>query len=256
MFQWMQVHKHPFTFNTQSSIDIADDEALISLMTRTGIYSTFIGIETPDEASLHNCKKIQNQNRDLLNSVKKIQNAGMQVSAGFIVGFDSDTPAVFQKQIDFIDKSGIVAAMVGLLNAPKHTKLYQRLKEEKRLTVEATGSNTDYTMNFIPKMDKAELLNGYERIIQNIYSIKPFYKRIRQSFMNYNSVPSKQLRINFSYIKGLIRSLIIIGIFNKGRREYWKLLLWTLFRRPDLFIDAVTYTIYGFHFRKIYGLTK
>ena len=253
MKKWMQIHKYPFTFNTETSINLADDEELMALMMETGINSTFVGIETPVEESLQECNKSQNKNRDLLQSVKKLQNFGFEVSAGFIVGFDSDTPTVFQKQIDFIQQSGIVSAMVGLLNAPKNTKLYNRLLAENRLTVEATGNNTDSSMNFVPKMNHHELLAGYRKIIQNIYSTKPYYKRIRQFLLNYNQL-SRNRKLEFNLLLGFIKSVIIIGLLNKGRGEYWKILIWTLFRRPGLFMDAVTFTVYGYHFRTVYGL--
>ena len=223
-------------------------------MVETGFNSTFVGIETPVENTLQECNKSQNKNRDMLQSVKKIQNAGLGVSAGFIVGFDSDTPTVFQQQIDFIQKSGIVSAMVGLLNAPKNTKLYNRLEAENRLTIEATGNNTDASMNFVPKMDYHELIEGYKKIIQNIYTTKPYYKRIRQFLLNYKKLHAGQQNMTFAYLIGFIKSIIIIGIINKGRGEYWKFMIWTLFRRPGLFTDAVTYTVYGYHYRTVYGL--
>jgi len=256
MRQWMQSHKYPFTFNIQSSINLADDEELMAMMAETGFTSTFVGIETPDEDSLQECNKAQNKNRDLLHSVKKIQNAGLQVSGGFIVGFDTDTPSVFQKQIDFIQQSGIVSAMVGLLNAPKNTVLYKRLKAENRLTTESSGNNTDSSMNFVPKMDSSELLQGYKKIIQDIYSAKPYYKRIRQFLLNYKKLHAGRQTRDFPFLIGFIKSVIIIGIVNKGRSEYWKFLIWTLFRRPALLTDALTFAVYGYHFRTVYGLTN
>ncbi len=254
MKDWMQIHKYPFTFNTETSINLADDEQLMSLMVKTGFKSTFIGIETPEEKSLHDCNKIQNINRDLLQSVIKIQKAGLQVSGGFIVGFDSDTPGVFQRQIDFIQKSGIVSAMVGLLNAPKNTRLYERLEAENRLTTEATGNNTDLSMNFIPKMNHIELLKGYKNIIHNIYTTKPYYKRIRQLLLNYNRPYNRQTKINFSLLSAFFKTVFIIGLLNKGRSEYWKLIIWTLFNRPGSIVDAITYTVYGYHYQTVYGL--
>ncbi len=254
MKEWMQKHKNPFTFNTQTSINIADDEELLNLMVQSGFSSTFIGIETPDEISLQSCNKVQNKNRDMLHSVKKLQKAGMQVSGGFIVGFDSDSPTIFQRQIDFIQKSGIVSAMVGLLNAPKNTRLYQRLEKENRLTIEPTGNNTDWTMNFTPKMNNNLLLEGYNTIIRKIYTVKPYYKRIRELLLNYKKRHARQNRVEFSYLMAFIKSIIIIGIINKGRREYWKFLIWTLIKRPALFIDAITFAVYGYHFRTVYGL--
>lgn len=254
--KWMQMHNYPFTFNIETSINLADDEKLMSLMVETGFTSTFVGIETPEEKSLQECNKSQNKNRDLLQSVKKIQNAGLQVSGGFIVGFDRDTPTVFQKQIDFIQQSGIVSAMVGLLNAPKNTKLYKRLEAENRLTTEATGNNTDYSMNFIPRMNSHELVNGYKKIIHNIYTTKPYYKRIRQLLLNYQPCFKQPAKIDFVALKGFFKSILIIGVVNKGRRDYWKLLIWTLFWHRALLVDAITFSIFGYHFRKVFGLSK
>ncbi len=256
MKAWMQSHKFPFTFNIQSSINLADDEELMLLMAKTGFTSTFVGIETPDEKSLQECNKGQNKNRNLLHSVKKIQNAGLQVSGGFIVGFDTDTPSVFQKQIDFIQQSGIVSAMVGLLNAPKNTTLYNRLKAENRLTAESSGNNTDSSMNFIPIMNHQELLDGYKKIIRNIYATKPYYKRIRQFLLNYRQIQTVQKKMEFSYLVSFFKSVFVIGIVNRGRGEYWKLLVWTLFRRPSLLKDALTFAVYGYHFRTVYGISN
>jgi len=233
---------------------LADDETLMDLMVKAGFYSSFIGIETPAEDSLEECNKSQNKNRNLLNSIRKIQRAGMQVSGGFIVGFDSDKPSIFQKQIDFIQQSGIVSAMVGLLNAPRNTRLFQRLVSENRLVSDLTGSNTDMSMNFIPKMPSADLLIGYRKIIQNIYSVKPYYKRIRQLFTNYSKPKVGPRRIKISNLLAFAKSIFTIGMVNHGRLEYWKFLIWTLFRRPGLLIEAVTFAVYGYHFRKVYGI--
>ena len=256
MITWMKEHKYPFTFNTQTSINLADDKELMEMMINAGFSSTFIGIETLEEVSLQGCNKVQNNNRDLLQSVKAIQQAGLQVSAGFIVGFDDDTSSVFQRQTDFIQQSGIVSAMVGLLNAPKNTKLYDRLEMENRLTTATTGSNTDSTMNFSPKMNYNELMKGYKKIIQSIYKSKPYYQRIRQFIKNYNQPRVAKKRIEFTDIIAFLKAIIIIGIVNKGRGEYWKFIIWTLFKHPGSFVDAMTFSVYGFHFRTVYGLRK
>lgn len=254
MKEWMIAHKYPFTFNIETSINLADDEELMALLVETGINSTFVGIETPVEESFLDGNKVQNKNRDLLQSVKKIQKAGIQVSGGFIVGFDSDKSSVFKHQINFIQQSGIVSAMVGLLNAPKNTRLYKQLETQNRLTTDATGNNTDLSMNFTPKMNYDELVEGYKKIIRNIYSTKPYYKRLRQMLLNYNRIYMGQTKINFTLLKALVKSFFIIGILNKGRREYWKLIIWTLFHRPASIVDAITYTVYGYHFQTVYGL--
>ncbi len=254
MNEWMLEHKHPFTFTTEASINMADDDELLKLMADTGFKSVFIGIETPDENSLQECNKVQNKNRNLLQSIRKIQQAGLIVTGGFIVGFDSDSPSIFQHQIDFIQQSGIVSAMVGLLNAPKNTKLYNRLEAEDRLISETSGNNTDLSLNFIPRMNSHDLITGYKRIIRDIYTSKPYYKRIRKLLINYKPHKTKSVRISFTDINAFLKSIFVIGLLNKGRSEYWKFLLWTLFRRPALMSDAIEYTIYGYHYRTVFGL--
>lgn len=256
LMQWMQIHNFPFTFETQTSINLADDDELLTMMVAAGFTSTFIGIETPEELSLLDCNKGQNRNRNLLDSVKKIQKAGMYVAGGFIVGFDTDTSTVFQKQIDFIQQSGIVSAMVGILHAPKNTALYNRLKQENRLINASSGNNTDASMNFVTKMNPKELVDGYNRLINNIYSIKPYYKRVRQFLLNYENLYAVKKKARFSLISSFLKTVFVIGIVNKGRGEFWKLLAWTLLRRPQLIKDAVQFAVYGYHFRIVYRIGK
>ena len=254
MITWMEKHKYPFSFNIQSSINLADDAELMTMLNKAGFNSAFIGIETPDEESLRSCNKVQNMNKNILQSVKEIQKSGIQVSAGFIVGFDNDSPSIFQRQIDFIRQSGIVSAMVGLLNAPKNTRLYERLKSENRLTIEASGNNTDSSMNFVPKMDYNELIEGYNGIIQNVYGIEPYYRRIRQFLRKYRKQDHANQRIDLNRIIAFFKTIVLLGIIHKGRREYWKFLIWTLIHRPGSFMDAITFAVYGYHYRTVYGL--
>ena len=254
MNKWMKEHRYPFAFETQCSINLADDPEMLALMVATGFKSTFIGIETPDVVSLDECHKVQNNKRDLLQSIKIIQGAGMQVSGGFIVGFDSDVPSIFQRQIDFIQQSGIVSAMVGILHAPKNTTLYKRLAGEKRLMHESSGNNTDASMNFIPKMNAAELLEGYRHVIDGIYSIKPYYQRVRRFLLTYRPMDAVKTKLRLADFRSFFKLVYVIGIRNKGRREFWKLFVWTLFRKPLLFKDAIQYAVYGYHFRIVYGI--
>jgi radical SAM superfamily enzyme YgiQ (UPF0313 family) len=256
MKDWMKKHNYPFNFNIEASINLADDNELMQMMADTGFNSVFIGIETPDETSLNECNKVQNKNRDLIQNITNIQQAGMQVSGGFIVGFDNDSPSVFQRQVDFIQQSGIVSAMVGLLNAPKNTPLYERLENENRLTNDSTGNNTDLSMNFIPRMNYLLLVNGYKKIIHDIYSTKPYYTRIRRLLLNYRPCFHRPAKISLIGLIAFFKSIFIIGLLNKGRRDYWKLLIWTLIMRPALVVDAITYSIYGYHYRKVYGLAR
>lgn len=185
LIAWMKKRKYPFILSTEASINLADDPELMKMMVDAGFNKVFIGIETPDKDSLAECGKFQNQSRDLVSSVKKIQRFGMEVIGGFIVGFDHDPKSIFQNQINFIQKSGIVTAMVGLLNAPRGTRLYQRLKKENRITKDMSGDNTDASLNFTPKMKTKTLLSGYRRILNTIYSPKHYYARIKTLLSEY-----------------------------------------------------------------------
>jgi radical SAM superfamily enzyme YgiQ (UPF0313 family) len=248
LIQWREAKKG-MPFVTEASIDLADDDELMELMVDAGFDSVFIGIETPSIEGLAECNKKQNINRDLITSVKCIQRKGLQVHGGFIVGFDSDTRSIFQRQIEFIEKSGIVAAMVGLLQAPAGTKLYERLKKEGRLLGHMSG-NTDGTTNIRTLMDFNVLWEGYTQILSCIYSPKQYYRRMRIFLREYNP-PKVVSQLDFQHFLAFFRSVLRLGIFGKERFHYWRLLSWTLFRRPRLFTLSITFAIYGHHFRKI-----
>jgi len=250
MIGWMKSHRYPFLFITEASINLADDKELMDMMVQAGFNRVFVGIETPEESCLMECNKLHNNNRDMIDCVREIQDNGMEVSAGFIVGFDNDPPNIFRRQIDFIQKSGIITAMVGLLNAPRSSRLYQRLNREGRILDKFTGDNTDYSMNFVPVMDKNELLKGYREIIRNIYSSRSYYERVVLFLKNYDP-PFIQ---PFSVIRfmALIKSFIYLGVLRDNRLYYWKMLFWCIFNKPKSFPLAVTYSIYGYHFRKVF----
>jgi len=238
------------TFFTEASVNLADDESLMDMMVEAGFTQVFIGIETPDENCLAECSKAQNRNRDLIKDVKRIQRAGLQVQGGFIVGFDHDRPSIFQRQIDFIQRSGIVTAMVGLLQAPAGTRLYERMKKQGRLAAESSGDNVDGTTNIIPAMSLKTLKEGYAHILKHIYAPEHYYRRLRTFLREYHP-PKARGHLQFSHILALMRSFYRLGIVGRERFHYWQLLLWTQFRRPRLFPEAVILAIYGHHFRKI-----
>jgi radical SAM superfamily enzyme YgiQ (UPF0313 family) len=253
IIEWMDKRNNPFSFNTQASIDMVDDEELMTLMTRAGFDCVFIGIESPNEESLAECNKKQNTGRDIVAAIKKIQQFGMEVQAGFILGFDTDKPKVFQRLISLIQDAGVVTAMVGLLNAPRGTKLYKRLMSENRLSKPPTGDNMDCTMNFIPKMDMHELLEGYQTVMNTIYSQEHYYKRIRTFLKNFNFSNKIKLKVKYCDIKAFLRSIWQIGIIEKGKIHYWLLILWSL-KNPRRLALAVRLSIYGFHFRKMLNI--
>ena len=249
IIEWRQ-DKKGCVFFTESSINLADDPELLDLMVQAGFDSVFIGIESPDEMSLAECHKHQNRNRDLLESVKRIHRSGIQVMGGFIVGFDCDLPSIFEKQIEFIQKSGIVIAMVGMLQAPPGTRLFERLSQESRIARYFSGDNVDGTTNIIPRMGIDTLLGGYQSIMKNIYSPANYYRRIRTLLRELKS-PAATMPLNMQRFLSFFRAALRLGLLGKERFHYWHLMLWTLLRRPRQFALAVTLSIYGHHYRRI-----
>jgi hypothetical protein len=177
----------------------------------------------------------------------------MQVQGGFIIGFDSDTPSIFHRQIEFIQRSGVVTAMVGLLQAPQGTRLYQRLAHEGRLVRAFSGDNVDGTTNIIPRMPLEALQKGYRSVVQSIYAPANYYARVKTFLREFR--PSRiSVPIDFEHILALFRSIFRLGILGTERLEYWRFFFWALFRKPRLFPLAITFTIYGFHFRRVVDL--
>jgi radical SAM superfamily enzyme YgiQ (UPF0313 family) len=249
LIEWRRTRRG-FHFNTEASLNLADDDRLMQLMVQAGFQSVFIGIETPDEAGLSGCNKKQNVQRSLVDSVRRIQRAGLQVQGGFIVGFDTDGPGIFQRQIDFIQQSGIVTAMVGLLQAPPGTKLYERLKKEGRLRGCLSGDNVDGTTNIIPKMEFGQLLSGYRDILKNIYLPRPYYRRVK-TFLREYGAPKVSVSLDIQKLLAFFRSCIRIGVFGKERFHFWRLFCWSLARHPRFLPMVITFAIYGYHFRKV-----
>jgi radical SAM superfamily enzyme YgiQ (UPF0313 family) len=259
IIEWQKSRKYPFTFNTQVSINLADDEEMTGLMVDAGFTAVFIGIETPDETSLEECSKFQNKNRDLVSNVKKLQNFGLEVQGGFIVGFDSDTPAIFQKQIDFIQKSGIVTAMVGLLTALPKTRLHKRLEENKRIVRESSANNTVFsTLNFIPSMDKKILFSGYTRILETIYNPRNYYARIKTFLRELKPVKKdvSRKRIQKFELRAFFGSIWLLGIKSRGRSHFWNLLFWVVLKYPGFFHQAISSSLAGVHLRTVASASR
>ena len=252
LIEWRK-DKIGVSFHTEVSINLADDEELMDLMAQAGFNMVFIGVETPDDESLIECNKKQNRHRDLVEDIKRIQRRGMQVQGGFIIGFDSDTASIFQRQIEFIQKSGIVTAMVGLLQAPLGTRLYERLKNEGRLLSAFSGDNVDGTTNIIPKMNLDVLQKGYKNVVNYLYAPKNYYARVK-TFLKEYKTPKIKIGFDFEYILAFFRSIVHLGIIDKERIYYWKLFFWTLFRHPKSFPLAIAFSIYGYHFRQVCNL--
>jgi radical SAM superfamily enzyme YgiQ (UPF0313 family) len=253
LIEWRRTKVVTNKFYTECSINLADDAELMGLMAQAGFNQVFIGIETPEDTALQSCGKQHNTSRDMLDNVKRIQHAGIEVQGGFIVGFDSDTPSIFQKQFEFIQKSGIVTAMVGILQALPGTKLYDRLSNEGRLLPHSSGDNADSNTNIIPVMDPEILRKGYRELMNHLYAPKHYYQRIRTLLKEYQP-PQLKRRFRMSQLMAFIRSTLILGVIGKERFHYWRMLAWTIVNRQQALPLAVTLAIYGHHFRKVCAL--
>lgn len=254
LIRWRK-DKSRISFYTEVSINLADDEQLMQMMVDAGFGKVFIGIETPDEDSLTECGKKQNKNRNLIEDVRRIQRAGLEVQGGFIVGFDHDKPSVFQQQIDFIQESGIVTATVGMLQAPPGTRLYERMLREGRILDQMSWNTLIVSgmTNIVPNMNFETLREGYKNILLHIYSPEHYYQRIK-TFLREYKTPKVVAQLNFEDILSFFRSIYYLGIVGKERLHYWKLLVWTYFHHPESLPLAIALAIYGYHFRKIIEL--
>jgi radical SAM superfamily enzyme YgiQ (UPF0313 family) len=244
--EWMRRRRDPFSLFTQASINMAEDDELLSLMQAARFSKVFVGIETPVKESNRAAGKLQNVKADLLESVRRIQGHGMEVMGGFILGFDQDPPEIFEKQIAFIKEAAIPVSMVGLLTALPNTRLWRRLSEEGRILRQSMGDNTAALLNFIPRMDPEALLAGYRNVLASIYSPAEYFERAQTMLGRLGAAPKP--RLVFTDYIALCRSFIRQGIFARYRVAYWRFLGKTFLRAPGHLGQAVTLAIMGHHF--------
>jgi len=249
VIDWQKEHDYPFTLLTEASVDLAQDEELMDLMSWANFNKVFLGLETPCLESLKECGKTQNTKLDLADAVRIIHQHGMQVMGGFIVGFDSDTESIFEAQIRFIQQIGVVTAMVGILGAIPQTRLWHRLRAEGRLLSETSGNNTDGSINFIPRMGISNLLSGYKRVVRTIYSPRMYYARINTFLKNYR--PTAKGHYSMRDIKAAISSMWRIGLCSRACIWYWPLIIKTALTRIKALPAALELAIYGYHFQKV-----
>ena len=253
VIEWQKEHAFPFTLSTEASIDLAQDDELLDLMVEARFDMVFVGIETPDEKTLAYIQKGQNLKSGILASVRKIQHRGIEVTGGFILGFDTDPPDIFERQIAFIQEAGIPVAMVGLLNVLPNTQLAKRLKKEGRLLGDTTGNNTHtLRLNFLPCMPEKELLEGYKRVLRVLYSPKNYFQRCSKLLRRRPAKTKTSRPVSWQGIKALLRSLAK-QTFSPYGLHYLRLLIETLITRPRLFPDAVSFSIKGYH---LFALTR
>jgi radical SAM superfamily enzyme YgiQ (UPF0313 family) len=253
--QWRGQHKKSFDFLTEASLNLADDPGLMQLMKDAGFISVFLGIETPDVPGLIAANKLQNTRRSLLDSVATIQSYGMQVMGGFILGFDTDRDDIFDRMVDFIEKSGIPIAMVGLLQAMPGTQLFRRLWREGRIVDAGGGDNTGDRLNFLPHMDAAKLVEGYRSVLKRIYSSAAYYERVKlylnRTQPKHSERKSQQQWVTRANARAFVTSIVRQGIFGRQRWSYWKFLLAVATRYRHCVGAAMTLAVMGYHLQVI-----
>ncbi len=247
---WREVRRPQIDFLTEASLNLADDAELLDLMTQAGFRSVFLGIETPVPASLEECHKVQNVRGNLAEKIRTIQRAGLEVKGGFIVGFDHDPREIFELQFDFIQRTGISAAMVGLLNALPKTRLYHRLLGEGRLQAATSGNNTEAALNFVPKLDREFLVEGYRRLMAALYEPGTYYRRVLVFLEEYRP-RGPRLRLTWRDVRALVSSLWVMGVLHRGRCAFWKYLAIVLVKHPRKLPPAITLAIHGYHYRRV-----
>jgi radical SAM superfamily enzyme YgiQ (UPF0313 family) len=252
LVKWSRENDFPFSYITEASVNLAEDDQLLGMMEEAGFRRVFLGIETPVEESLKEAQKGQNTRRDLLDSVKKIQSYGMEVMAGFIVGFDNDPEDIFERQVNFIQQSGIPLAMVGLLNALPDTQLWRRLEKENRLLNMSHGNNTDCTLNFVPKMNMDVLVEGYKQILRNIYSPAEYYHRALECLSRFHKDRIEPRTTNMTGDLAAFSKLILaLGVRDSARWHFWKYFFRLVREHRRDFAHGLTLAAMGYHFRKI-----
>jgi radical SAM superfamily enzyme YgiQ (UPF0313 family) len=250
LIDWRERTQPSVGFLTEASLNLADEPELIELMVEAGFKKVFVGLETPVLESLDECRKVQNRKRDLVDSVRTLQSAGLEVMGGFIIGFDNDPLDVFRRQFDFIQRAGVATAMVGLLTALPQTRLYARLAREGRVLAESIGNNTSAVLNFMPRLDRAGLLAGYRELMRSLYAPENYYCRVRE-FLRTWQPRGPRMRLAESDLGAFLRSLWTLGVQGRGRVAFWRLFWSTLLVRPRKFRVAIELAIIGHHFRTV-----
>ncbi|MCU0848384.1 MAG: B12-binding domain-containing radical SAM protein [Spirochaetes bacterium] len=250
---WQEENGRPFSLYTEASINLAQDGVLMDMMVEAGFNMVFIGIETPDTETLEMTNKQHNVRTDIMESVGKIQRKGIEVLAGFILGFDNEPENIFDLQLEFIRKSGIPLAMIGLMMALPNTQLHRRLQREGRLRGGTHGNNThEFELNFIPTMPVEKLVAGYKRVISEIYRPSRYFDRC---FTLIKRLPKKKLAgrpVTRGDIKALFMSLAKQSFTRYGHR-YLAFIIKTLLFNPWNMAAAFNLSIKGYHFFKITG---
>jgi radical SAM superfamily enzyme YgiQ (UPF0313 family) len=241
-------------------MDLVEHPELLNALPEAGFGLIFCGIETLSLEALLTMKKRQNTRKTdggyeknyLLKAVRKIQEKGIEVAAGFILGADGDTEASFDAHIEFIQTAGIVMAMEGLLTVLKDTSLYQRLEREGRLLGESLGNNVSTALNFIPQIERDTLLAGYKRVLSTLYdpTLRNYFERCWIMVQHLHPADYRVRRVGSREVKALLKTLWRQLPSRQGR-AYARFLARVLRTRPRMFPEAVRFAVEGYHFEKV-----
>jgi radical SAM superfamily enzyme YgiQ (UPF0313 family) len=230
---WQQDHEQPFFFYTEASMDLAQRPELIEAMVKANFFYVFLGIESPSKSSLSEVKKFQNLRRDPLECIRTIQNGGLWVTGGFIIGFDSDSETIFDDQREFIEQAAIPWAMAGFLQAPPTTPLYERMRKEGRL-LENSGATSNFSPpNFRTRLPLPFLLEGYRDTLSALYSPSGYFKRCLNSLSHWTTRSEQTAKAQYPLRRmaaTALRSIFKQGVLASYRGEYWRFLLQVLRR--------------------------
>jgi radical SAM superfamily enzyme YgiQ (UPF0313 family) len=229
---WQQRRGHPFSFYTEASIDLADRPELLAAVVEANFHYVFIGVETPSAEALKECRKFQNLRSDNLDQIRRIQQSGLWVLGGFIVGFDSDDETIFRRQLEFVDRAAIAWAMTGLLQAPPTTPLYDRLKREGRLLAVTRAATNFSSPNFRTMLPLPVLLRGFANLLAGLYEPEPFFDRAFRSLESWRPRATQRLPEEpLSYrLRVVFASMWKQGVLSDYRRHYWRF-LWRITRK-------------------------
>jgi radical SAM superfamily enzyme YgiQ (UPF0313 family) len=242
--------KRGISFHTQINLTVADDQELMDLMYEAGFEWVFIGIETPHEESLVECHKKQNLHRNLPAQIRRLQHNGLLVQGGFIIGFDHDPPDIFHRQFELIQENGVAEAMVGVLQAPTGTALYQRLKREGRIIGECSGNNVMDDTNILTRMDRDTLRTNYRALVQALYEPKTYYDRVKDLLTHLKS-PKEKSPLTPGILLAVLRCFFWLGLVRRCRFHFWRVFLWTCFHKRKSIPVCLRLALVGYHFARV-----
>ena len=244
--KWQQERGVPFNFYTEASANLAEDDELIDMMVAAGFKSVFIGIETPSAESLRETQKLQNLKSDLIESIHHLNNRGLFVMAGFILGFDNEGRDIFDRMIRFVERSGVSMSMVGQLVAVPQTPLYDRLKREGRLRDIQPGDAFGPT-NVVTTTPPLEMVRGFRHVVKTLFDPRAYYERCRKN-LGLLQPRGPNRRLGTRDFLRMLRSLWVQGVQSTYRGAYWRYILWAVRYHPRKLRFAFLESIYGHHF--------